>query len=170
MSTITFEKFSPAFHLLFFRPMNIPDFVITTGPTQSFNMDSIPAGGVYYQPPTKTATATVKSTRISTVSTVTRIVVPPDPEIFPLTTIWTPPCNSVFHLSDAKTKSCLPPDASPDWIEDGGYYSPGICFSGYTSGCEFKPTGVEGGVSAAICVPRYIPPFSPLSHHISGGY
>ena len=49
---------------------------------------------------------------------------------------------------------------TPDVIDisvwyNGGYYSPGICFSGYTSGCVPTSGYFQSGETAALCVPRY---------------
>ena len=86
--------------------------------------------------------------------------------IFPLTTVWTPPCASVWHRDDIGRASCEPPyrhalDRNQD-LHPTGYYSPGICFGGYTSGCQRNHTG-EGWTSdsretAALCVPMYVQP------------
>ena len=79
-----------------------------------------------------------------------------------LTTVWTPECSSIFHFYETSTKSCLPPEYDAVW-DNNGYYSPGICFSGYTSGCS--PTwynDIEPGETAAHCVPRYVPPYPAI--------
>lgn len=115
-----------------------------------------PIEGVIAEEPTKRPQKT-ETVKYAKTVVVTLTAEPPDPKVFNLTTVWTPPCDSVFHLADAKTTSCLPPDASLEWITDGGYYSPGICFSGYTSGCSAEHTGTKRNQTAAICVPRYGP-------------
>ena len=52
-----------------------------------------------------------------------------------LTSIWTPPCSPIIPFEYYDTTSCAPPQYKSVWY-DGGYYSPAICPSGYTSGCE----------------------------------
>ena len=80
----------------------------------------------------------------------------------PLTTIWTPPegCDKIvtFQANGARD-GCAPRYYEEVWYNQG-YYSPGICPSGYTVGCmatgltmNFEP--IKAGETAAICVPRY---------------
>ncbi|KAF5026414.1 hypothetical protein F66182_1479 [Fusarium sp. NRRL 66182] len=80
-------------------------------------------------------------------------------DIAPLTTIWTvgEGCASVVTFANLASidASCYPPDYERVWY-DGGYYSPGICPSGYTSGC--RPSSGDGEPvktteTAVICVP-----------------
>lgn len=70
-----------------------------------------------------------------------------------LTTIWTPPCESIIPFEYFDTTSCAPPEYESVWY-DGGYYSPAICPSGYTAGCAPTKT-LRSGQTGAICVPRY---------------
>ncbi|EEU37187.1 uncharacterized protein NECHADRAFT_78398 [Fusarium vanettenii 77-13-4] len=82
--------------------------------------------------------------------------------IEPLTTIWTIPggCPSPVPLVDDNhttlDSSCYPPDDWTIW-ESLGFYSPGICPRGYTSGCKVTDSAYGGTVrpteTAAICVP-----------------
>ncbi|KAJ3466625.1 hypothetical protein MRS44_004189 [Fusarium solani] len=81
--------------------------------------------------------------------------------IEPLTTVWTIPddCpSSVPLVGDEHTTldSCCPPDYWTIW-ESFGFYSPGICPHGYTSGCTVTDSAYGGTVrpteAAAICVP-----------------
>ncbi|KAH7237286.1 hypothetical protein B0J15DRAFT_570128 [Fusarium solani] len=82
--------------------------------------------------------------------------------IEPLTTVWTIPddCpSSVPLVGDEHTtldSSCYPPDYWTIW-ESFGFYSPGICPHGYTSGCTVTDSAYGGTVrpteAAAICVP-----------------
>lgn len=81
--------------------------------------------------------------------------------VFPLTTVWSPPapCPSVWGYIGS---SCEPPHYSAVWATNEGYYSPGICFEGYTSGCDMAWRSAEPGETAVICVPRYtLPRCSP---------
>lgn len=73
-----------------------------------------------------------------------------------LTSIWTPPCSPIIPFEYYDTTSCAPPQYESVWY-DGGYYSPAICPSGYTSGCEPTKT-MKAGQTGAICVPRYFFP------------
>lgn len=85
--------------------------------------------------------------------------------IEPLTTIWTIPggCPSPVPLVDDNhttlDSSCYPPDDWTIW-ESLGFYSPGICPRGYTSGCKVTDSAYGGIVrpteTAAICVPRSV--------------
>ncbi|KAH8653608.1 hypothetical protein BX600DRAFT_515871 [Xylariales sp. PMI_506] len=88
-------------------------------------------------------------------------------EIAPLTTIWSVPsgCPSavtfqsiseIYHSS--VDQHCAPPDYENVWWRIGGYYSPGICFSGYTIGCTATGTilnniPIKSTETAAVCVP-----------------
>ncbi|MBE3041995.1 hypothetical protein IMZ48_05320 [Candidatus Bathyarchaeota archaeon] len=72
--------------------------------------------------------------------------------------MWTPECRSVFYRDETSTESCHPPDFMSIW-SNNGYYSPGICFSGYTPGCSVTwGDDIEPGETATNCVPRYVPP------------
>src|SRR3569833_975207 len=60
--------------------------------------------------------------------------------------------------------SCVPPYFVNVWKLDG-YYSPGVCFSGYTIGCyPDAPTvnhePVKPSETVASCVQRYARPFT----------
>ncbi|KAK6537413.1 hypothetical protein TWF694_011600 [Orbilia ellipsospora] len=78
----------------------------------------------------------------------------------PLTTIWTPPagCDRIVTFQDnGATDGCAPPAYEMVWYNKG-YYSPGICPSGYTVGCtaqgqtmNYEP--IKAGETAALCVP-----------------
>ncbi|KAI8722715.1 hypothetical protein NCS52_00416200 [Fusarium sp. LHS14.1] len=81
--------------------------------------------------------------------------------IEPLTTVWTIPdgCPSPVPLVDdghTIDSSCYPPDYWTIW-ESFGFYSPGICPRGYTSGCKVTDSAYGGTVrpteTAAICIP-----------------
>ncbi|KAF7548174.1 hypothetical protein G7Z17_g7221 [Cylindrodendrum hubeiense] len=82
-------------------------------------------------------------------------------DIAPLTTAWAIPddCPSPVQLINGGAtlaSSCNPPDYKNVWYSHG-VYSPGICFSGYTSGCEHTNTNYGGPVketeTAVMCVP-----------------
>ncbi|KAM5354723.1 hypothetical protein ACJ41O_001370 [Fusarium nematophilum] len=84
-----------------------------------------------------------------------------DYDIAPLTTVWTIPedCPSPIEFRGAGNTlgdSCYPPDYESVWY-NGGAYSPGLCFSGYTSGCEPTDTYYGGPLkdteTAIMCVP-----------------
>lgn len=78
-------------------------------------------------------------------------------EIVPLTTIWTAPAGCPSTVDGAP--SCAPPEYSGVWVSDG-YYSPGVCFSGYVIGCTanfaMNYVAVKTGETAALCVPRSV--------------
>jgi hypothetical protein len=100
--------------------------------------------------------STIKVTRTGT-------VFPTIADVAPLTTIWTPPASyppivsfqEVVQLS--VTSYCVPPDYVYVWWEQG-YYSPGVCLSGYTIGCTGSGTlnglPIRAEETAAVCVPR----------------
>ncbi|EPS38985.1 hypothetical protein H072_7242 [Dactylellina haptotyla CBS 200.50] len=81
----------------------------------------------------------------------------------PLTTIWTPPagCDRIVTFqSRGANDGCAPPQYEQIWYNNG-YYSPGICPSGYTVGCtaqgqtvNFETINAEE--TAALCVPSLI--------------
>lgn len=73
----------------------------------------------------------------------------------PLTTVWTPECGSILSSDQTSTASCQPPNWDVVWLEFG-YYSPGICFNGYTAGCDITYRDIEPGETAMNCVPRYV--------------
>jgi len=84
--------------------------------------------------------------------------------VVPLTTIFTPPagCVTPIQFSHQLTStSCAPPFLSPVWY-NAGFYSPGVCPSGYTIGCPaatftesiFSERSHTPGESAYNCVPR----------------
>lgn len=87
----------------------------------------------------------------------------------PLTTIWTPPpgCPPVISREPGVTVAsgdaslrCYPPHYNEVWVFSG-YYSPGLCMSGYTIACWATATvlnleRIKPGETAAICVPRYV--------------
>jgi hypothetical protein len=80
----------------------------------------------------------------------------------PLTSVCTPPlnCPSIVTALTAVTSEgpCLPPYFNGVWWADG-FYSPGICPSGYTVGCG-TTTGVFNSElvmpfeTVGLCVPR----------------
>ncbi|KAF3928107.1 hypothetical protein AA313_de0203444 [Arthrobotrys entomopaga] len=86
--------------------------------------------------------------------------------VVPLTTIWTPPPNcptrvmsqTYAPLSESRKYPCAPPYFDQVWYS-WGYYSPGICPSGYTIGCYPTPTdtlnfrAIAPTETAALCVP-----------------
>jgi len=81
--------------------------------------------------------------------------------VLPLTTIFTPPagCPPYYDWDIATDSQCQPPDFAPTLQTGGGYYSPGVCPSGYTIGCTAAGTELNGwsifpGETAALCVPR----------------
>ena len=76
--------------------------------------------------------------------------------VFPLTTVWTPPCGAYYRAEHRLTTSCHAPDVLSVWVHREGYYSPGICFQGYTVGCKVSWKPVEPDETAVVCVPRYI--------------
>ncbi|KAF4471586.1 transmembrane alpha-helix domain-containing [Fusarium albosuccineum] len=90
-------------------------------------------------------------------------------DIAPLTTVWTAAkgCPSIVQFGgdfDTST-SCYPPDYESVWYSYG-FYSPGICPEGYTSGCT--PTdSLEASETAAICVPTSYTCSSFLLHAFS---
>src|SRR5947207_13995762 len=87
----------------------------------------------------------------------------------PLTTIWTPPagCPAVVSREPGVTVAladpsirCYPPSYNEVWVFSG-YYSPGLCMSGYTIACWATTTVlnqelIQPGETAAICVPRCV--------------
>lgn len=87
--------------------------------------------------------------------------------IVPLTTIWTPPAgcpsivsfqsiSEVYGTSRPIDQHCAPPDYENVWWRHG-YYSPGVCFSGYTIGCTgsgiLNSVSIKATETAALCVP-----------------
>ncbi|KAK6540844.1 hypothetical protein TWF694_008228 [Orbilia ellipsospora] len=86
--------------------------------------------------------------------------------VVPLTTIWTPPANcptrvqsqTYYALSESRKYPCAPPYFDQVY-NSWGYYSPGICPSGYTIGCYPNPTdtlnfrAIAPTETAALCVP-----------------
>ncbi|KAF4977062.1 hypothetical protein FDECE_18396, partial [Fusarium decemcellulare] len=90
-------------------------------------------------------------------------------DIAPLTTVWTAAegCPSIVQFGgdfDTST-SCYPPDYESVWYSYG-FYSPGICPEGYTSGCT--PTdSIRASETAAICVPTSYTCSSFLLHAFS---
>ena len=70
-----------------------------------------------------------------------------------LTSIWTPPCMATLTFMDFDQTDCAPPQYESVWYH-GGYYSPAICPSGYTAGCEVTRQTMKAGQTGAICVPR----------------
>src|SRR3569833_23694 len=80
--------------------------------------------------------------------------------IGPLTTIFTPPCGPVTTGVGDVSSSCLPP-GFVDFYQAGnslGWYSPGICPSGYTPACapsSFPNQGdlIEQTETARLCAP-----------------
>ena len=75
---------------------------------------------------------------------------------YSLTSVWTPQCSPVFNKDQSSTKSCQPPDYEA--IHDNhGHYSPGICFSGYTVGCDMPvASDIDPEVTVKNCVPRCV--------------
>jgi hypothetical protein len=74
----------------------------------------------------------------------------------PLTTVWSLPagCTEIGDVSG----TCAPPDLVGVHVYDG-YYSPGVCYSGYTIGCTATATSVnlepvKPSETVAFCVPR----------------
>lgn len=82
-----------------------------------------------------------------------------------LTTVFTPPAGCSWPISDTfnRPTSCFPPyfdRAGPAYL---GYYSPGICPSGYTVGCTpdtairtFNDEPIKSGETVGVCVPVYV--------------
>ncbi|KAL6401765.1 hypothetical protein AUP68_14219 [Ilyonectria robusta] len=95
-------------------------------------------------------------------------------DIVPLTTVWSPPdgCPSIVTFGGFATitLSCYPPDYESLWY-NYGFYSPGICPSGYTSGCTPTDTDYGGPIrpteTAAVCVPSSYSCSDFLLHAIS---
>lgn len=62
--------------------------------------------------------------------------------VVPLTTVWTAPndCPTIVpHGREEEWyETCAPPNYEAVFVNDG-YYSPGVCPSGYTVGCQ--PSG-----------------------------
>ncbi|KAL2888834.1 drug transporter [Ceratocystis lukuohia] len=79
--------------------------------------------------------------------------------VTPLTTVFTPPCGAVIMAAQMETPECVAPGMSSVW-RNGGFYSPGVCPSGYTTNCvrsekrdgELIP--IRPGETAAMCVPQ----------------
>lgn len=79
----------------------------------------------------------------------------------PLTTAFTIPLGCRYPLEDPDLGRCQPDQFPVLWYGDG-FYSPGICPSGYTIGCTAGKSStpvlngvvVEAEETAAICVPR----------------
>jgi hypothetical protein len=74
----------------------------------------------------------------------------------PLTTVWSlpPGCTEIGDLYG----TCAPPNLVGVHVYDG-YYSPGVCYSGYTIGCIATATSVnlepvKQSETVAFCVPR----------------
>ncbi|KAK3305180.1 uncharacterized protein B0T15DRAFT_190683 [Chaetomium strumarium] len=79
-----------------------------------------------------------------------------------LTTVFTPPAGCVWPIIPDinRPATCNPPyfqHAGPQWL---GYYSPGICPSGYTVGCipdssveTFNDERIKPGETVGVCVP-----------------
>lgn len=80
---------------------------------------------------------------------------------YPLTDIYTPECGSAISFEDFDT-NCAPPHAEDIWMEDG-YYSPALCFSGYTAGCSLSYRAIKPGQTAYNCVPRCVASLSTFS-------
>ena len=68
-----------------------------------------------------------------------------------LSTIYTPPCSYPIGFEAYDEPDCAPPQYVSVWY-DGGYYSPAICPSGYSIGCEPTKT-MKAGQTGGICVP-----------------
>ncbi|KAB5549663.1 hypothetical protein GE09DRAFT_1127265 [Coniochaeta sp. 2T2.1] len=78
----------------------------------------------------------------------------------PLTTVFTQPssgCASPIPETDVGGPStyCAPPDFAQVW--PFGFYSPGVCPSGYMIGCSYSnnmgaPWTITPGETAALCV------------------
>ncbi|KAL1893386.1 hypothetical protein Cpir12675_004169 [Ceratocystis pirilliformis] len=77
-----------------------------------------------------------------------------------MTTVFTPPCGAVIMAAQMETPECVAPGMSSVW-RNGGFYSPGVCPSGYTTNCvrsekrdgELIPVRPEE--TAAMCVPHH---------------
>jgi hypothetical protein len=79
-----------------------------------------------------------------------------------LTTVFTPPTGCSWPISEVLSipTTCFPPyynRAGPEYL---GYYSPGICPSGYTVGCTpdssvktFNDEPIKPGETVGVCVP-----------------
>ena len=91
-------------------------------------------------------------------------------EVQPLTTVWTPPagCPTIVQFqsisgvgSPVADQHCAPPNYQNVWWNNG-YYSPGVCPSGYTvaatigSGQTLNDNLVGPDQTAGICVPRWV--------------
>jgi len=76
----------------------------------------------------------------------------------PLTTVWSFP-SGCTEIGDVYG-TCAPPNFVGVFVCDG-YYSPGVCFSGYTIGCTATATSVnfepvKPSETVALCVPRWV--------------
>lgn len=80
-----------------------------------------------------------------------------------ITSIATLPCGPRFydynHDPHFSPSSCLPTSWDAYWSRDLGYYSPALCFSGWSIGCTRLATTdgpeVAPDETAYECVPRY---------------
>ena len=81
--------------------------------------------------------------------------------IVPLTSIWSQESGCPFPVADTfSTLSCVPPYHMEVWYNNG-FYSPGICFNGYTVGftttsqvgATLNSESIRAGETAALCVP-----------------
>lgn len=111
--------------------------------------------------------ATVTTTIATTVSGRREVFVTEyvdnDYRAYPLTDIYTPVCSSIFGFDDFDSEECVPPDFDVIW-ESEGYYSPGICWSGYTAGCSLTYRDLKPGQTAFNCVPRCVVSCYYFSH------
>lgn len=126
------------------------------------NMIALLAGERQYRCPFSSSSTYIKMTTRTLSSS---CVVPTcNALVVPLTTIFTQPPGCSFPIPysyQTTSTTCGPPEFLSVWYSNG-FYSPGICPSGYSIGCTNTVTGfqrpsdflVTPGESAYWCVPR----------------
>ena len=82
------------------------------------------------------------------------------PRAIPLTTAWSFPTDCTETIRWIQTS---PPPSFAAVYTSFGYYSPGVCFEGYTVGCVPASTvttvncaPIRPSETVAFCVPRYV--------------
>jgi len=116
-------------------------------------------------------------TSSSAISTITRLWHHGTQPAGALTTVFTPPanCPSLVATNDeSPVSSCMPTDyANKYWDSNAGYYSPGVCPSGYTVACSRynseQGPAVEDGETALICCPSAYTCNTAITSYCFGG-
>ncbi|KAL5612283.1 uncharacterized protein BROUX77_002439 [Berkeleyomyces rouxiae] len=111
---------------------------------------------VYLVLPTAFAQLTTVTIHLQPTATLTEVVWA---LVTPLTTVFTPPCGAVIMETQMQSPECLVPGMFSVW-KNGGFYSPGVCPSGYTTNCVRSETRqgelipLRPGETMAMCVPQ----------------